>query len=344
MILLFAGAGASTAVSAEKYPTTAQFFDSLPGAIKGNQLFKHTEAHLLTKSASGGLDIEQVLWQLREFELFLKEASSPKAFAGSLLKHGHFGRLVNRGDSFELFSNVSADLLNHVSHLRNDIHTHVFNVYCREPSAEELTGNWIPLLKALRAHPLEIFTTNYDLVLEQTLRSDALKGVVDVRDGRVGTVLTKLDLSLWVSGGSGRGRLTKLHGSVDWSRRGEEINVGTPGPWVGESTRDAIIYPGFKGSPTQEPFATFHRCLQEALRAARALVFIGYAFRDEYINQQILRYVRDDDVPVVIVNPAEDLPGLPLDGARCVHIRKPFDASAADEVGERVLSAIGSGP
>jgi hypothetical protein len=39
VFVIFAGAGASKAVNPEKYPTTVEFFDKLPPAIKESSIF-----------------------------------------------------------------------------------------------------------------------------------------------------------------------------------------------------------------------------------------------------------------------------------------------------------------
>ncbi len=41
--LIFAGAGASKAVSADRYPTTIEFFEKLPETIRNTHLFKLDE-------------------------------------------------------------------------------------------------------------------------------------------------------------------------------------------------------------------------------------------------------------------------------------------------------------
>ena len=94
----------------------------------------------------------------------------------------------------------------------------------------------------------------------------------------------RLNTALWDNPGEplddGYGRLTKLHGSVDWKRENGEIICGTC-----DATGDIpILYPGFKGDPEEEPFSKFHEHLRAVVREARAAIFIGFAFRDEYIN------------------------------------------------------------
>jgi len=51
MILVFAGAGASSAVDHDKYPTTVEFFKRLPSEIKNDKLFSEIEKFLRTKKS-----------------------------------------------------------------------------------------------------------------------------------------------------------------------------------------------------------------------------------------------------------------------------------------------------
>ena len=65
MILIFAGAGASKAVSPTTYPTTIEFFEKLPDNIKSNAIFKNLEGYLRQGTPQGApIDIEEILWTI----------------------------------------------------------------------------------------------------------------------------------------------------------------------------------------------------------------------------------------------------------------------------------------
>ena len=84
------------------------------------------------------------------------------------------------------------------------------------------------------------------------------------------------------------GLLTKLHGSVMWQNENGRIipgaSIHTPIP-----SNHCILHPGYKGEPTEEPFRVFHKHLQRVVRGQygklTVAVFVGFAFRDPYINR-----------------------------------------------------------
>ena len=86
---------------------------------------------------------------------------------------------------------------------------------------------------------------------------------------------------------SGKGLLTKLHGSIDWQYDSEDITKSGP-HYTREEQNHCILYPGYKGVPSEEPFSVFHDHLRNVARGGhdvlKAAIFIGFAFRDNYIN------------------------------------------------------------
>jgi hypothetical protein len=133
----------------------------------------------------------------------------------------------------------------------------------------------------------DIVTTNYDLVIEQA--ADFAGQPIEYGRGR--GVVSGLNLEVWKrqlsepdylpSGGTGL--LTKLHGSVNWLREHGKIVFGGT-EFKGDHAYHGVIYPGFKGVPKDEPFSLLHSYLEAAIQRADLIVFIGFAFRDEYIS------------------------------------------------------------
>jgi hypothetical protein len=161
----------------------------------------------------------------------------------------------------------------------------VYDLYQPLPELEALKRTWLPMLKLLRRFTgVQLYTTNYDLVIEEALSQ---LGVADtgVDTGWRGSTKRTLDTQLWGTRPDfTKPLLTKLHGSVNWSWVRDEIHISDPA-YKGDHKRHPILYPGFKGRPAQEPFSLFHRHLQHALRDADLVIVIGFAFRDEHINQ-----------------------------------------------------------
>ena len=140
--------------------------------------------------------------------------------------------------------------------------------------------------------PVELFTANYDLVLETALE----RMRVPYFDGFVGALEARFHTDL-VEGLPGSDpeslppffvRLWKLHGSVNWARNdeGQIVRLGMAVP-----DSDAVaIYPS--DSKYEEsrrvPFVVLQDRLRRALHQPETLMLItGYSFGDDHLNEQI---------------------------------------------------------
>jgi hypothetical protein len=329
MIVVFAGAGASKAVDPSMYPTTAEFFERLPDSIRGTPLFGGTVEFLRQKDPDATIDIELVLWAIEELRDAVSALVDPQTLPGWLVRPAQFTKVTHGGYNTRQFLERATELATATERLWSEINAQVYRLYHLPPPAEGLGDTWIPLLQTLSTtgKRVEVFTTNYDVVLE-----DALSRVdLPVHDGRTKGTQPVLDTSLWQRGGDQRvGLLTKLHGSVDWSRSERAIHTGTP-LYQGDHDRHVIIYPGFKGTPEREPFQTFHEHFRSCMTRAELVIFIGFAFRDTTINQ-LLRSTHRVGTKIVVVNPAAELPGLPYGASDVIHIQEPFSAALVDQI------------
>lgn len=139
--------------------------------------------------------------------------------------------------------------------------------------------------------PLEIFTVNYDLLLETAL--DHVR--VPYFDGFVGTVLAGFQTEL-VESKSGLDRkwipsffirLWKMHGSVNWLRQDDKqiVRLGHP---IAEGT--AAIFPSdtkYEES-RRVPFVVLQDRFRRALHEPETLLLVsGYSFNDDHLNDII---------------------------------------------------------
>jgi SIR2-like domain len=141
--------------------------------------------------------------------------------------------------------------------------------------------------------PLELFSVNYDLLLETAL--EELRALWF--DGFVGTLKARFNVEL-VEGMSvderdvvprGFVRVWKLHGSLNWAWRGdpaEIVRLGIPVP----EGQAAAIYPA--ETKYQEsrrvPFVTLMDRLRRALQEPESLTLVtGYSFGDAHLNELI---------------------------------------------------------
>lgn len=178
--------------------------------------------------------------------------------------------------------------------------------------------------------PVELFTVNYDLLLESAL--EAVRA--PYFDGFVGSLRARfhIDLVEGTPGDAGEWvpaffvRLWKLHGSVNWLwgddrqivRLGQPVTVGLA----------AAIYPSdtkYEES-RRVPFLVLQDHLRRALQHPETLVLVsGYAFGDAHLNEMLFdaaaRRERSEfvafcysDIPEVLSTRALTVPNLQVIG------------------------------
>jgi hypothetical protein len=179
--------------------------------------------------------------------------------------------------------------------------------------------------------PVELFTVNYDLLLETAL--DRLR--VPYFDGFIGTLKARFYTELVEDmPGSERGvpsffvRLWKLHGSVNWAWEDDRQIIRLGHPVTGEAA--AAIYPSdakYEES-RRVPFVVLQDRLRRALYVPETLVIIsGYSFNDAHLNELIFdaatRRERSeiialcyDDIPEATISRALITPNLQAIGVR----------------------------
>jgi len=85
----------------------------------------------------------------------------------------------------------------------------------------------------------------------------------------------------------------KLHGSIDWFKDNDNITFKIFAPIKPAYTdKSVLIYPGFKGFPDEEPFKSLHERFKNRLSKANIMIAVGFAFRDEAINNIIEPFLK----------------------------------------------------
>jgi hypothetical protein len=141
--------------------------------------------------------------------------------------------------------------------------------------------------------PVELFTVNYDLLLEtalERLKVPYFDGFIGALTGRFQTELVEAVATLPEAMPSFFARLWKLHGSVNWlwegGERSEIVRLGT----AVESGEAAAIYPSdtkYEES-RRVPFVVLQDRLRRALHQPETLTLIsGYSFSDEHLNEML---------------------------------------------------------
>lgn len=149
-------------------------------------------------------------------------------------------------------------------------------------------GRWIGRIR--RQYAVEIFTTNYDTLIERGLEDER----VSLFDGFVGSRQPYFSASSLSSDESapakGWARLWKIHGSVNWTRQDQRdgstrIVRGT------ESRTGDLILPSFQkyDESRKQPYVAMLDRLGRFLtkREDAVLFTLGYSFGDEHINEVI---------------------------------------------------------
>ena len=321
MILVFAGAGASYAVNCEQYPTTAEFFKRVPDHIKGTRWFGKASSFLESQKSGRVIDIEDIIDALSEMQDHCRRQIDTTLFTGWMFESSseHIRRISpnNRdhlagGNLSNLNATMKEDAAS-LKKLRDDINALVYTLYGKKPDEKDL-ADWRLLLDTLAesSQVTEVFTTNYDRVLESVVEVGKLENKIETGIVNNGSDGTKLDLSCWskssrpASSEMGKGKLTKLHGSANWIRgNDDDIYIGPP-RFTGDLENHVTLYPGDKEWPTEEPFVLFYEHLRWVAQNAHAAVFIGYAFRDENINRILSDLTAD--IPMFAIDMEEDPP------------------------------------
>ncbi|NKB48130.1 MAG: SIR2 family protein [Alphaproteobacteria bacterium] len=144
------------------------------------------------------------------------------------------------------------------------------------------------LIKTSRQNPVEIFTVNYDVLIENALEAER----IPIFDGFVGSYqpffhpdsLRRLESAP----GANWTRLWKMHGSVTWRRIEQDTRArvvrGEP------DTAGEMIYPSFQKyeESRQQPYSAFTDRLSRFLEQDDSLLIVaGFNFGDEHINNLI---------------------------------------------------------
>jgi len=151
---------------------------------------------------------------------------------------------------------------------------------------------------ARRGNPVEIFTTNYDLLMEQAFEDSR----VPYFDGFAGVRKPFFDLRAmeedmlpprWA-------RLWKLHGSINW------YQVAASGVFRGTTTKEEggsrrVIHPShlkYQASRRMPYLAMIDRLLAFLKQPTSTLVLCGYSFRDDHINEAIVQGLQSSQTAI----------------------------------------------
>jgi hypothetical protein len=165
-------------------------------------------------------------------------------------------------------------------------------------------AHWLKTIR--RVFPIEIFTTNYDLLLEMAMESAETPHF----DGFVGSVspffrVTSIEADFggipmptvppdWI-------RLWKLHGSIGWVMVRDELagskRIVRRGAFSTTSDDELMVYPSRQkySDSRRLPFMAYQDRLRRLLASGESLlVTCGYSFSDEHLNEILFQSLRSN--------------------------------------------------
>lgn len=254
-----------------------------------------------------GNDIEKVVSTI---ELFLNKDTLLDSIINQMgPDNGNFGAVEKeirrfRGDGAKFLIEVKSGMYD------------VLDNYDRASA----TTLYLNIIREIRSYSpdssISFFTTNYDLTFESTAYHSreefsalGIRDIVYCFQPIFGTfAFDKTQKFEWEPALL---EYIKLHGSLDWQSDDEVVCTKS-----GTATKPAnpnkspLLYPGFKGIPSVEPFVSFHERLMQRLHEAEVIIVAGFAFRDPYINKLFEFLLKSNEQHVYCINPAsaDDLP------------------------------------
>ena len=160
-------------------------------------------------------------------------------------------------------------------------------------------SKWIRCID--RKKPVEIFTTNYDLLMEQSLEDLE----VEYFDGFVGARRSFFDLRALEENllPTHWSRLWKIHGSINWYK--EEVCGQKRVYRSSEVKQDAshLIYPShlkYEESRKMPYLALIDQLNRFVRRKSSLLIMSGYSFNDGHLNDTIINALKANPTAMVL--------------------------------------------
>lgn len=282
----FFGAGTSCALG---IPNVEQLTTGIESKLTGDFLvnFKLVKTDLETIITTRKVNIEDILNQIRR----IRELT---------------------GETVKVYEGVSGE---NAKLLDKEICTIIYNIIVDKESGADIEKTkkffaWLSLLN--RDYSKEVFTTNYDLIIEKSLEASQ----IPYFDGFVGSYepffwqesidqfVSKNDLTQnWI-------RLWKIHGSLSWfwkedvkTKSQKIIRIGKIEN-IKDEDNELVIYPSKEkyDSSKKQPFIAYFDRLKNYLLSGELLfVFTGYSFSDQHINEIIFNCLRQNNRLTVLV-------------------------------------------
>lgn len=161
------------------------------------------------------------------------------------------------------------------------------------------------LLRTASKH-INVVTTNYDRLAEYAANHALAYVCTGMTDGWVQRFDSSLikDTPRYAKKYQGAATILKVHGSLDWFRDALEDVVSVPlAQEIPNGMNPLVVTPGVsKYQEThKDPFRTIISAADEVLTRASAYFCIGYGFNDEHIQPVLVRRVKRENIPLLLI-------------------------------------------
>jgi len=255
--LFGAGISAQDKLGNALIPTSTQLLETVEQAFSPAQ----ESAILLIKTelGSGGVNIETLLSKLSE-------------------KCSAVGTEILCGLNLEELTELRELIENEIKKL---VSVHSLPTFDHNQISHLELARWIK--NCNKRFPIEIFTTNYDYLLELSLESQS----VPYFDGFIGSYKAFFHPE-WIEDDRAVKewtKLWKLHGSLGWAIENNSIIR------VADNSNSAMIYPSYLkyDHSRKQPYLSYMDRLSTFIKQEDSVLFIsGYSFGDDHINNSIV--------------------------------------------------------
>lgn len=338
-IALLLGAGASCSF---KYPTTKQFFEQM-------KIVDNLQQQIFTKikQLPNIKDIEHVLPILDNILSLSKSPSTQSFFEATIPTVQLVSNQINWQQYTEKCKQLKSLIIDEIYtnyQFKKETEIEAFNAY----------DKLLNILNNNNSVAKDLFILNYDRLIEEYFidrRKDFIDGFSQVNNHRRLWDKNAFNPEIDVESKTPF-KVFKLHGSLCWREYENTIEcVTTEEP--SRSTyhkRNIFIYPTEYCNVNQEPYNTMYMFFNQLKERADILVVIGYAFRDEPINNVIRDFLKQPrETRAIIISPSsiEDIKNLineaqmKLYGNRLLLSKSEFPKNQSfDELTKAIENAI----
>ncbi|MCK4733568.1 MAG: SIR2 family protein [Methanophagales archaeon] len=304
-MMLFFGAGASKPVG---IPTMKEMSRMFENSIDLGE--EERELYLDIKNSLDSDNLEDILTVLNDLINNYVPVRYITSYIKKLFDLAHLESLTDLltgGDSEfhnnlrEIYEHLTLIEKEKLEALKSKILTFIReNCVLKEESRKDALKTYNQLFETLR-YPIfhEIFTTNYDLVVDKYIESTKQP----YHDG--------FNNGLWDPKGYEQNiefKILKLHGAIDQyvTEKGRIVKVGVLGATRtvdGEELKEAIIYPMREKEVYKDPFFELFTRLKTSLLSEEICIIIGYSFGDEHIRNIFFDAVkRNPEIRIFMIN------------------------------------------